>query len=152
MTLTKVVTSMPGSSCFRKPFDSKRVHSYQTLLKLALQHFCPNFPLIQDKLIWKTSLLVRSKILGLSDNTLTANHMYSRNRWEKFPQQVLMILSQKRRIFPNTFVTFLQSTQNFLHFDKKDQPHNLYISEIIDPEKSGSFNAWKLFFKNTLPL
>ena len=37
------------------------------------------FPLIQDTLSWKTSLLVRSEILGLFGNTFTADHMYSRH-------------------------------------------------------------------------
>ena len=68
------------NSCFRAPFDSKRVHGSQTLLKLALQNFYPTFQLISKKLSLETSLLLRSEILGLFRNTFTADLMYSRHR------------------------------------------------------------------------
>ena len=67
---------MPESFCFRTPFESQSVHGSQTQLKSARQHFYPNFLLIQSKLSYKTSLLVRSEKLGLFGNTLAANHMY----------------------------------------------------------------------------
>ena len=61
----------------------------QTLLSQTRpQHFYPNFPLIQDKVSWKPSLLVRSEFLGLFGNPFTANRMYSRERCEKLQQQV----------------------------------------------------------------
>ena len=50
---------------------------------------------MSDELSWKKSLLVRSEILGLCFNTLTAYHVYSQQNWEKFPQQVEMQLSWK---------------------------------------------------------
>ena len=75
-----MVTLMPVGSCFKTAFASKRVHGSQTLLELALKNFHPNFPLIQEKLSWKTSPLVRSEILGLFGNTLTTCHICSRNR------------------------------------------------------------------------
>ena len=37
------------------------------------------FPLTQDTLSWKTSLLVGSEMLRLFGNTLTPEHMYSRH-------------------------------------------------------------------------
>ena len=70
---------MPQSPCFRTPFESQGVHVSQILMKLALQVFYSNFLLILEKLSWKTSLLMRSKILGLFGDTLTADHMYSRH-------------------------------------------------------------------------
>ena len=70
---------MPETSCFRTPFRSQGVHVSQTLLKSARQHFYPNSPIMGDKLGLKTSLLVRSEILGLIGNTLLADHMYSRH-------------------------------------------------------------------------
>ena len=69
---------MPESSCFRTPFKSQRVDGCQTLPKSEWQNFHPNFRLSQDKLSWKTSLLVRREILRLFDETLTADNMYSR--------------------------------------------------------------------------
>ena len=110
---------MPESSCFRTPFESQRVHGSQTLLKSARQHFSPTFAIVQDKLNLKTSLLVRSKILGLFGNTLTADHMYSRHYWEKFPQHVQTSLYQKPKKFSQIFIEFLQSKKNLSHFDKK---------------------------------
>ena len=94
------------SSCFRTPFTSKRVHGSQTLLELPLQHFYLNFPLILKRLSWERSPLVRTEILGLFGNTLTVDHMYSRHRREKLPQQVRTLLSQKRKIFSRIFIAF----------------------------------------------
>ena len=48
-----------------------------------------------------------------------------------------------------TFIAFLRSSENFVHFEKKDQPHTLNISEVIDSEKCGYLNARKLLFQNT---
>ena len=141
-----MVTSMPLTSCFITPFHSKRVHEPQTLLRPALRHFCPNFPLIQQKFSWKRSLQVRSKILGLFGNTLSTDHMSSRHTSEKCGQQVQTLLSQKRRTFSRISITFLESTRNFSHFEKKDQLYSLNILEVIDPKKCGYFNDGKLLF------
>ena len=86
---------MPESSHSRTPLESQRVHGLQSLLKSARQHVHLNFPLSQEQLSYKTSLLVRCEILGLSGNTLTAAHMYSRHNSEKFTRHVQMPLSQK---------------------------------------------------------
>ena len=79
-------------------------------------------------------------------NMFTADHMYSRHRWEKFWQQAQMLLSQKQKIFCENFIACLQYTQNSVHFEKKDQIHRLNISEVIDPEKCSYVNARKLLF------
>ena len=68
---------MPEKSVFRTPFQSERVHWSETQNKSAGRHFYLNSPLIQDKLSWKKSLLVRDQVLTLFGNTLTASHMYS---------------------------------------------------------------------------
>ena len=81
---------------------------------------------------WKTSALVRFEILGLFGNRFTADCMYSRRRWEKLFQPVQMLLSEKRRLFSGILIAFLDSTQNFAHFQKKDHLHSLNISEVID--------------------
>ena len=145
-----VLTSVPGSFSFRTPLESESVHGFQTPLKPALQHLYPNFPLNQEKLSLKTSLLVRSQILGLFGKTLTANHMYFRHKWEKFRQEAEIISSQKRKTFSLNSIAFLQATQNFVHFEKEDQLHSLNISEVIGPRKCGYFNTRKPIFYNTL--
>ena len=48
-------------------------------MKSPWSHFYHKFPLILDKLSRKTSLLLRSEVLGLFGNILTADHMYSRH-------------------------------------------------------------------------
>ena len=49
-------------------------------------------------------------------------------------QTIQMLLSQKQNIFSEFFLAFLESAFNFEHFQKKDDPHSLCISEIIDHE------------------
>ena len=99
LTPTNELTSMDVSYRFRTPFTSKGVQGSEALLEPVLKHFHPNFPLISDNLSWKISTLSRSKILGLFGNTLTVGQRYSRHRWEKLPEQVQRLLSQKRRTF-----------------------------------------------------
>ena len=95
---------------------------------------------------WKTSPLVGSKIIRLFRNTLTAAHMYSRHRSEKLRQQGQMLVYQKKKTFSVIFIAFLESTENFAHFQKKDHFHSLNISEVIDHDKCSYFNARKLLF------
>ena len=45
-----------------------------------------------------------------------------------------MQLSEKRKTFSEFSVTFLESTSEFKHFEKKDECHSQYISEIGDCE------------------
>ena len=54
----------------------------------------------------------------------------------------------KRHYIKNEIIYI--STQNFEHFQKKDQLHSFNISEVIDSEKCGYLNARKLLFQNTL--
>ena len=42
---------------------------------------------------------------------------------------------KKKNNFSQFFAPFFESTLNFEHFQKKDYPHSLYISEITDHEK-----------------
>ena len=43
-------------------------------------------------------------------------------------------LYQKQKAFPQFFAAFLKSRLNFEHLEKKDDPHNFCISEIMDSE------------------
>ena len=137
---------MPVSSCFRTPFANKRIHGTQTLLEHALQRFYPNFPLLYEKVSWKISPLVRSQIMDMFGNRFTADRMYFPHRWEKLQQQVQKLLSHKRSIFSPILFAFLESTQNFTHFEQKDRLHSFHVSEVIDTDKCGSFNARNLLF------
>ena len=56
------------------------------------------------------SALVRSKILGLFVNTLTAEYMYSGRNIQTLTQQVQTPLSLKQKSFSVFFIVFLKST------------------------------------------
>ena len=63
--------------------------------------------------------LVRSKILGLFVNTLTAEYTYSGRNIQTFTQQVQTPLSLTPETFSGFFIGFLKSTWNGEHFQKK---------------------------------
>ena len=46
-----------------------------------------------------------------------------------------MLLSEKQNIFTQIFSPFFESALNFKHFQKKDEPHSLGISEITNHER-----------------
>ena len=56
------------------------------------------------------SALVRSKILGLFVNTLTAEYTYSPRNMQTLTQQVQKQLSLKQMTFSRFFIAFLKST------------------------------------------
>ena len=52
-----------------------------------------------------------------------------------------MQLYQKIEIFYQFLSKFLKSTSSFEHFEKKDEPHRWFISEVIDRKERGYVNA-----------
>ena len=98
---------------------------------------------------WKKSALVRSKILGLFVNTLTAEYTYSGRNMQTLTQQVQMKLSLKQKIFSEFFIAFLKSTWNGEHFQKKGDSSSWSISEIIDSNRGGYLSAWKALLQNS---
>ena len=57
-------------------------------------------------------------------NTLTADGKYPDEDWKSLQLPIQMQLSEKRKTFSQFFVTFLESTSNFKHFEKKDDLHS----------------------------
>ena len=90
---------------------------------------------------WKKSALVRSKILGLFVNKLTAEYTYSRRTMQTFTQKVQTPLSLKQKTFSGFFIAFLISTSNGEHFQKEGEISSLSISEIIDSKRGGYLSA-----------
>ena len=82
----------------------------------------------------KKSFLVRSQILGLLVNTLTANYEYSRSNRENLPLPIQIQLSKKPK---STFGIYIK----FSMFWKKHEPHRSSISEVIDFERCAYLNA-----------
>ena len=62
LTPKNVFPWMPKSSSFRTLFGIHSIYGSQALSKSTRHRFYPDFPLLQDKLSWKTSLLIRSKM------------------------------------------------------------------------------------------
>ena len=80
-------------------------------------------------------MLVLCKILGLFVNTLTADDKYSLLNTDNLTRSIQTLLSVKQKTFSQLFSSFLKSTLNFEHFQKKDDPPNRCISEITVSEK-----------------
>ena len=70
-------------------------------------------------------------------NTLTANGKYPVKYCGNFWFMIQMHLSLQPKNFSDFLVPFLESTSNFKHFEKKDDRHTYFISDITEYEKLG---------------
>ena len=66
---------------------------------------------------------------------LTANDKYTVRDCVNLSSPIQMQLSLKSTIFSDIVVPFLESTSNSKHFEKKDDRHTCFISEITECEK-----------------
>ena len=57
-------------------------------------------------------------------NTLTADGKYPVPDCENLQLAIQIHLSEKRKIFSEFFVPFLETTSHFKHFEKKDDCHS----------------------------
>ena len=80
------------------------------------------------------SPVVLGQVLVVFINRLTADGKYPVQDCENLQLAIQMQLSEKRKYFIEFFVPFLESTSNLKHFERKDDCHRLYISEIRDCE------------------
>ena len=65
-------------------------------------------------------------------------------------QQFQTPLSPKQKTFSEFFIAFLKCAWNLEHFQKKDEYPSPIISEIIDAERRGYLNIWKVLLQNTI--
>ena len=70
-------------------------------------------------------------------NTLTADDKYSLLNRDNLTQPIRTPLSQNNKAFSEFFLAFSKCTLNFEHFQKKDDPRSLFISEITHSEERG---------------
>ena len=98
----------------------------------------------------KKSPSVWYKVLRLFVNALTADDKYSGTNMNYLRQQFQTPLSLKQKISSGFFIAFLKSAWHFKHFQKKDEYPSLIISEIIDAERRGYLNIWKVLLQNTI--
>ena len=80
-------------------------------------------------------MLVVCKIFRLFFNKLTDDDKYSLFYRDNLTQPVQILLSQKQKTCSQFFSAFLKSTLNFETFQKKDDPHSRFISQITVSEK-----------------
>ena len=94
-------------------------------------------------------MLVLCKILRLFVNTLTHDDKLSVLYRENLTQPIQILLSQKQKISCQLFSAFLKSALNFEHFQKKNDPHSGFISQITVSEKGDYINVCKIPFKRS---
>ena len=80
-------------------------------------------------------MLMLCKILGFFLNTLTDEDKYSLLYRENLTQPIQVVLSQKQKTFFQFFSTFLKSTLNFEHFQKKMSLIGNVFSKLPSPKK-----------------
>ena len=68
---------------------------------------------------------------------MTADDKYSLLNRRNLMEPIQILLSQKKETFSEFFFSFRKSTLNLEHFQKKDDPHSGWISEITVSEKGG---------------
>ena len=141
LTPQELVSYMSERRYFGIRFGKQRFSGFETLLKSALHHYYWMFPSIWDKLSWKNCFLVRSEILGLFVNILTAEYKVSRRNIKNFQKQLQTQLSQKRKAFSWFFKAFFKCTSSLKHFEQKDGASSLSFPEIFDSTGSGYLNV-----------
>ena len=77
------------------------------------------------------------KILRLFVHTLSAIDKYSSLNGDNLMQPIQMELSGKQKNFCKFFSTFLKSHLNFEHFEKSDDSHRLFVSEVTPSKERG---------------
>ena len=122
---------------FRNSFDNQDFKESQTLVKSASEHLHHIFSSLQETLILKIPLLVICEMLAIFRNTLTANDNFPVQASENLSSPIQMQQSLKPKTFSNLLDPFLESTSNFKHFEKKDDHHTYFISEIAECEERG---------------
>ena len=81
------------------------------------------------------SPLVLGEILGVFVNRFTADGKYPVQDFENLQLPIQNQLCGKRTTFSEFFVSFVESTSNFKHFEEKDDRHSYCISQTTDYEK-----------------
>ena len=136
-TPKNMVRSISKLSHFKGSFGKQHSKVDQSLLKFEQQHICHIYWSLWRQLTCKKPLLVTCKISNLFPNKLSADGKYSLLNRDNLMQHTQMQLSQKQKTFPPLLSSFLKSSLNFAHFQKKYDSHSSDTSEITDSEKNG---------------
>ena len=145
-----VIRSMSRKFRFSGPSKKQDDKWAQTLLEFEKQHLYHIYWSMWRHLSCKKSLLVICKILRLFLNTLKADDKYSLLIRDNLMQPIQMQLSQNQKTFCWFFYAIFESSLNFEHFQKKDDPYSWCISEATYSETRGYINVRKVPFQSTL--
>ena len=132
--ILEITDSMPKRPGFRGPLEKQHGRRAQALLKSASQHLYHIYWSLASQLSWKKSPFLTCKILGLILNTLAADDRYPVLNKDNLTIPTQIQLSRKQQTFSQFLATFLISSCNLKHFEKKDDPSRFCISEITDSE------------------
>ena len=132
-----VVRYLCKKSRFRLPFQKEHAKRVSALLKSERQNLYHIYWSFGKQLNCKKSLLMIWKILRPFVKILNSVDKYSLPNREYLTQPIHIKLSQKQKTFPWLFSAFSKSKLNFEHFQKKDDPHSVFISEAPVCEKCG---------------
>ena len=119
---------------FREPLDNHHGKRDEVLLKSASQHLYQIHWSLPGQFSWKKSLLLTCQILGLLVNILAADEKYPVLNRENWTTPIQMQLSQKQKTLSEFFAGFLKCSLDFKYFEKEDDPHIFFISEVNDSE------------------
>ena len=125
---------MCKKSRFRLPLEKENGKPVSTLLKGELQHMDHIYLSMGRQLSCKKSLVVIFNILRVFVCTLSVVDKYSFTKRDNLTDAIQMQLSRKQKSSCHIFSTFLKSSLNLDHCQKKDDPHNLFISEVAASE------------------
>ena len=81
----EVDTQMSKMPYIKTRFCKQGVSGYEILIKSVRHHYYRMISGIWDKSTRETSVLFRSKVLGVFVNTLTAEYMHSCHNMQNFP-------------------------------------------------------------------
>ena len=130
-----MVRRMFGWPHFRAPSDGEHLKANQILIKSAWNNFRHTFCWQLARYTWKKSLLLIFSPLGLIVKTLTADDKYSLPNSENMREPIQMQLYKILKTYCRHFVQLVQSTSNFKHFEKKDNPLSVCIFEVSHCER-----------------
>ena len=132
-----MVRYMCKKSSFRLPFQKEYGKRVSTLFKFERQHLLHIYWLTGRQLSCKNSVLVICKSVRLFVNTMSAVDKCSLLHRDNLMTPSHMQLSQKLKSFSWFFSPFSKSQVYFENFQKKDDPHSLFISEATACENRG---------------
>ena len=118
-------------------FDSQHDKLFQTLVKSPWENFSKNLSSLWGEMFWKISPWSKFEVIALFVNTWTAEYKYHVLDCEILLFPIQIKLSWKEKTFSRFFLSFTESSPNFEHFGKKENPHSSCISQISERLRLG---------------